>query len=257
MSKSGRLFLTKHFQHKLYSCLIIFGFLCLFGCGRAQETESVSAPPAVIKTFPVVETTEPPPTETEELSTEIDSPEPVTWQAVYQAYIEKVRDEQPDLKFALLYMDEDDIPELCFYQGTCVDVYSYQDENLLYAFRFSTGYYANDFSYQPHECMVASQQGSVMGEGTYTEIETFERTEEEFIHSGKYGFSDSSHTIDSLKEQGYYTDDEEILEKLDVDENANDFLGDSWVYYSTNSERSDFSFYEMTDKNITTLLNEE
>ncbi len=254
MSKSGKLFLKKHSRHNLYSCLIVSAFLCLSGCGRAQETQDVA--PVVMKTFPVIETTEPSLTEAEELSMEIDSAESVTWQAVYRAYIEKVRDEQPDLKFALLYMDEDDIPELCFYQETCVDVYSYQDENLLYAFRFSTGYYANDFSYKPHECMVASQQGSVMGEGTYTEIETFERTEEEFIHSGKYGFSDSSHTIDSLKEQGYYTDDEEILEKLDVDENADDFLGDSWVYYSTNSEISDFEFYEMTDENIKMLLEE-
>ena len=120
------------------------------------------------------------------------------------------------MKFTLLYMDDDDIPELCFYQGTCVDVYSYKDNAMFYAFRFQTGYYSYGFSYRPYQCMVASQQGSVMSDGTYIEVEVFERTEEGFIRSGRYGFSDTPHTIESLKEQGYYTDDEEILEELDL-----------------------------------------
>jgi len=245
----------KHFRKKFYSCIAVLMFLCLSGCGEMQEQETVSSAPTVFRTFPIIETTEPILYETEELSAE-DATTPTTWQEFYQAYLEKVRIEQPDLKFTLLDMDEDDIPELCFYQGTCVDVYSYQNDTIIYAFRFQTDYYSYGFSYRPHQCMVATQQGSVMDEGTYTLIEVFEATDEGFVHSGKYGFSHMPHTIESLQQQGYYTDDEEILEGLDIDTDSDSFLGDSWVSYQDYGD-SDIQVYEMTDENIATLLKEE
>ncbi|HAJ98004.1 MAG TPA: hypothetical protein DCO72_09755 [Ruminococcus sp.] len=219
-----------------------------------QEQETTA--PVAVRTFPVVETNPPLSLETEAVPAETETPQPSTWQDFYRVYLEKVRDEQPELKFTLLCIDEDDIPELCFYQDTCVDVYSYKDDTISYAFRFQTGYYSYDFSYRPHQCMIASQQGSVMGDGTYTFIEVFERTDEGFIHSGKYGFSDTPHTIESLKEQGYYTDDEEILESLDIVQDEEFSLGESWISYH-DYDQSGVTLYEMTDENFDLLLNEE
>ena len=255
MSKSGKLFSVKHFRRKIYPCIAVSFLLCLAGCGKVQEEET-AVPPVVIRTFPVPDTTRPKRIESEELPTESET-SPPTWQATYQTFLEQVREEQPDLKFTLLYMDDDDIPELCFYQSSCVDVYSYKDDTMSYAFRFQTDYYSYGFSYRPRQCMVATQQGSVMNYGTYLEIETFERTEEGFVHSGKYDFSDMPYTIQILKEQGSYTEDEEVIGGLDLQGDNHCSLGESWVDYSTNSKRSDFAMYEMTDENIAMLLQEE
>jgi hypothetical protein len=125
---------------------IVF-LLSIVGCGKK---ETASEPPTP---EPIVETV------TETLPVEED------WKTPHRELLEKIRNKNPDLKFSLLYVDGDDIPEICVYAQSegKFDIFCYDS---FYGFTrhfvsISESTYYYDFYYRPHEKMFATYDGSL------------------------------------------------------------------------------------------------
>ena len=86
-------------------CIVVIFIFSICGC--AQSTEDT----------PIAETEN---VNTENAEIEDDTYEMQDWQIVYAEYIENIK-YAPYNEYALIYVDEDDIPELVVYTGTFAD----------------------------------------------------------------------------------------------------------------------------------------
>ncbi|MCR4645225.1 MAG: hypothetical protein K5695_07435 [Oscillospiraceae bacterium] len=161
--------------------------------------------------------------------------------------------EQPDLFYALLHVDDSDIPNLVVSKGgSYQDVlfFRYEDSKVVYAGTCWTDQYDMSFYYRPYRGDVACNSGSVMAEGVYT---TFWHLGESEMYSYAHnGYNDEQTTATLQKVADRFDVTVTIEKEYEV---VRCMLGSSWVAVTPDS--SGGVFKPVTPDTIALLYNEE
>lgn len=139
--------------------------------------------------------------------------------------------QETDTKFLLLYLDEDNIPELFIQTTMEVLIYSYHQNRVVFVDSFYPSHYTYDFYYRPYHNTLCTMQGSVMGDGTYLEIYEFENTD--MTDSGlalksTYCYPTRDYSYEIYAERGMNIDLEKAPD-LDIHPDRDKNIGTSWI----------------------------
>jgi len=226
----------------------------------AEETAPSVPVYEIPETAPVVVTETVPEEETSAFS-------PVQWENVYRSFLEnKVFQRQvsadvqeDDTRFLLLYLNDDEIPELFIQTTMEVLIYAYHNGQVVYVDSFYPSHYTYDFYYRPYHGCLGSMQGSVMADGTYLEIYEYQEsnmTASGLARSETYCYPTREYSYEIYAERGMNID----LEKapfMDIHPDRQNNLGSSWVTVpdvlgnSTSVQR-----YEITEDSLNALFGE-
>lgn len=162
-----------------------------------------------------------------------------------------------DTKFLLLYLDEDNIPELFIQTTMEVLIYSYHQNRVVFIDSFYPSHYTYDFYYRPYHNTLGTLQGSVMGDGTYLEIYEFENTS--LTDSGLalksiYCYPTKDYSYAVYTERGMNIDLEKAPE-LDIHPDREKNLGASWITVpDVLANSSSVQRYELTEESLHALF---
>lgn len=191
--------------------------------------------------------------------------EPVTdtsgWEQAYRAFLEQAGYEiqfpedsnTQEVKFLLLYLNEDDIPELFIQTTGEVYFYTYQNQQVVYADCIPVSHYTYDFHYRPYHNCICTLQGSVMADGTYLNVWQYETSASE--KSGlalvtEYCFPTREYSYEVYSEKGMHID----LEKapmLDIHMDREINLGSSWFTVPDILDaNANVCRYDITEENL-------
>jgi len=220
-----------------------------------SETTAPTDPPTEPTTEPVPETTALP---------EMPVIPAIEWEQAYRTFLknesyQKLLGEltqENDVRFLLLYLNDDDIPELMLQTLSKVIVYTYQNYQVMYIDDFSTSRYSYEFYYRPYHSMIAESQGSVMSDGTYWEVREYEADSGLSLKT-EYCYPVREYSYELYAEQGMNID-LEYAPVLDVHPERKRILGSSWICVPDMiTPVSTVPRYEITDENIESLFGTE
>ena len=221
--------------------------MLLTGCAATENTpppETQAAPetqaPPETETPP--ETQAPPETDApledvqQETLWDFSGEQHNAWKQAYRdflwgsEYTTVVDSDYKDYKFMLLCLDDDDIPELCIRGDFTAALYWYNEETgeVVFVDTFpADGYYQDPNSILPGGCAIASLQGSVMGEGSYLLIKTYERQEDGLhpLHTYEVSRRESSEIAGDP-----YTADDLLALHMDYIDGDYELNRADWVY---------------------------
>ncbi|MBR1528106.1 MAG: hypothetical protein IJ642_02240 [Oscillospiraceae bacterium] len=204
---------------------------------------------------------------TEPAATEISAFSPVQWESAYRTFLESkafqrqvsAEVQEEDTRFLLLYLNDDEIPELFIQTTMEVLIYTYHNGQAVFVDSFYPSHYTYDFYYRPYHGCLGSLQGSVMSDGTYLEI--YEYEESNLTSSGlsrvqTYCYPTRDYSYEIYTERGMNID----LEKapfMDVHPDRQNNLGSSWVTVPDVLGNSvSVQRYELTEDSLNALFGE-
>ncbi|MDE6706732.1 MAG: hypothetical protein K2K06_01670 [Oscillospiraceae bacterium] len=205
---------------------------------------------------------------TTETVTEIISNDKSNWEQAYRNFLEYADYEKKfpedsnkqDVKFLLLYLNEDDVPELFIQTTSKVYFYTVHNQKVIYAGSFPVSHYTYDFYYRPYQNCICTLQGSVMGDGTYLNVWEYETSTSEksgLALKTEYCYPTREYSYEVYSGMGMNID----LEKapmLDIHMDRGRNLGSSWftvpdvLDLDTNIYR-----YEITEENLNAVFGEQ
>ncbi len=222
------------------------------------ESESVTETEEMTEESTMMTETEP---EASETTPPVVIPVASEWKAAYRdflrdgGYLDTLSETTPEkeLKFLLLYLDEDDIPELLLQTSSYVLLYTYENHKINYLHHFRTSRYSYEFYYRPYHNMIASLQGSVMADGTYWEIREYENKYRLSLRK-KYCYPTRIYSYEIYQEQGMNIDLDKAPE-LDIWPEMKQMLGTSWIGIPDVFASDELiSRYEITEENLDMLF---
>ena len=228
----------------------------------------------VPETVPVTETrpiptepeTEPPTTEppTEPVTEEPEIP-PEEWENAYRTFLENksfqcqisADVQEADTRFLLLYLNQDDVPELFIQTTMEVLIYAYHNGSVLYVDSFYPSHYTYNFYYRPYHNCLGSLQGSVMSDGTYLEIYEFENSRTApsgLVLKETYCYPTREYSYEIYAERGMNIDLDKAPE-LDIHPDRQNNTGSSWLTVPDVLENStSVQRYEITEEGLDALF---
>ncbi|GEM_PF-2288622 len=228
----------------------------------AAETETASEFVLPSETLPVAVTVPVAETETETAVPEISSAE---WETAYREFLERksfqrqisADVQEADTRFLLLYLNQDDIPELFIQTTMEVLIYSCHNGRVVYIDHFYPSHYTYNFYYRPYHNTLGSLQGSVMADGTYLEIYEFEDSPlsaSGLVLKTTYCYPTRDYSYEIYAERGMNIDLDKAPE-LDVHPDRANNLGSSWITIPDVLEASPcIPRYEMTEEDLDALF---
>ena len=223
------------------------------------------------ETYPVPTETEtqPPTTEapTEPPAEETEIP-PEEWENAYRTFLENksfqrqisADVQEADTRFLLLYLNEDDIPELFIQTTMEVLIYAYHNQNVLYVDSFYPSHYTYNFYYRPYHNCLGSLQGSVMADGTYLEIYEFENSgavPSGLVLKETYCYPTREYSYEIYAERGMNIDLDKAPE-LDIHPDRQNNTGSSWLTVPDVLENStSVQRYEITEEGLNAVFGEQ
>jgi len=205
----------------------------------AAQTET----PADLETMPETqappeETAAPPTEEATEQETlwDFSGEQHDGWKRAYREFLRGndyttlLDSDYKDYRFLLFCLDDDAIPELVIRGDFTAALYWYNEETgeVVFVDTFpAEGYYQDSNCVLPGGCAIASMQGSVMGEGTYLLIKTYEK-QEDGLHP-VHTYTVSRHGSSELTGDPYTADDLLALH-MDYINGAYELHEPDWVY---------------------------
>ncbi len=223
-----------------------------------EESESIEISETVWipETYPVVTEwiTEP---ETEALSAE--------WEEVYREFLAhknfqrqvSADVQEADTRFLLLYLNDDDTPELFIQTTIEVLIYTCHNGQAVYVDSFYPSHYTYDFYYRPYRGCLGSLQGSVMADGTYLEI--YEYEENPAAASGlarkeTYCYPTREYSYEIYAGRGMNID-LDSAPALDVHPDRQNNIGSSWITVPDVLENSiSVPRYEITEESLNAVF---
>lgn len=199
---------------------------------NTEIPESIAVPEAETapETAPVITEaiTEPP--------TEAPSPE---WEKIYRVFLENgtfqrqisAEVQAADTRFLLLYLNDDDIPELFIQTTMEVLIYTCHNGQAVFVDSFYPSHYTYDFYYRPYRSCLGSLQGSVMSDGTYLEIYEYEENPAAasgFALKETYCYPTRESNYATYLERGMNIDLEHAP-VLDIHPDRQNNIGSSWI----------------------------
>ncbi|MBE6875115.1 MAG: hypothetical protein E7496_00045 [Ruminococcus sp.] len=221
-------------------------------------TETLSVPTEA-ETQPI--TTEAP---TELVTEEVEIP-PEEWENAYRAFLENqgfqrqisADVQEADTRFLLLYLNDDDIPELFIQTTMEVLIYAYHNQNVLYVDSFYPSHYTYNFYYRPYHNCLGSLQGSVMADGTYLEIYEFENSRTApsgLVLKETYCYPTRDYSYEIYAERGMNIDLDKAPE-LDIHPDRQNNTGSSWLTVPDVLENStSVQRYEITEEGLNAVF---
>ncbi len=206
--------------------------------------------------------------ETAPLMTEwIPEPETISvaWEEVYREFLEhknfrrqiSADVQDADTRFLLLYLNDDDTPELFIQTTIEVLIYTCYNGQTVFVDSFYPSHYTYDFYYRPYRGCLGSLQGSVMADGTYLEI--YEYTENPASASGlerkeTYCYPTREYSYEIYAGRGMNIDlDSAPL--LDVHPDRQNNIGSSWITVPDVLENSvSVPRYEITEDSLNAVF---
>lgn len=199
-----------------------------------------------------------------EANTEI-SDDKSGWEQAYRTFLEHAEYEEQfpedsntqDIKFLLLYLNEDAIPELFVQTTSKVDFYTYRNQQVVYVDSIPVSHYTYDFYYRPYHNCICTLQGSVMADGTYLNVWEYETSASEksgFALKTEYCYPKREYSYEIYSGMGMNID----LEKapmLDIHMDREVNLGSSWftVPDVLNADVQVYR-YEITEENLNAVF---
>lgn len=229
------------------------------------QTESITEPSPIAETESVIQTE--PVTEaetticttvgtTDSIETETEAS---VWEQAYRTFLEASAYDSylpdninlDDVKFLLLYINNDSIPELCIQTTSNLCVYTYMNESVLYVNSFPVSHYTYDFYYRPYLNCLCSLQGSVMSDGTYLDIWEYDYdVKKGFVLKQEYCAPTREYSYEVYSEMGLYIDDD-ALPSMDIHMDRETYFGSSWFTVPDVLESDSMVYrYEITDENL-------
>ena len=231
-------------------------------------------PTEVPETVPVTET-RPVPTEAETQPPTTEAPtEPATeeaeilpeeWENAYRTFLENksfqrqisADVQEADTRFLLLYLNQDDVPELFIQTTMEVLIYAYHNGSVLYVDSFYPSHYTYNFYYRPYHNCLGSLQGSVMSDGTYLEIYEFENSRTApsgLVLKETYCYPTREYSYEIYAERGMNIDLDKAPE-LDIHPDRQNNTGSSWLTVPDVLENStSVQRYEITEEGLDALF---
>lgn len=211
-----------------------------------------------LETNPIMTTIPQPVTE---VMTETETVISGGWESAYREFLESkafqrqisADVQEADTKFLLLYLDEDDIPELFIQTTMEVLIYAYHQNQVVYVDSFYPSHYTYVFYYRPYHNCLGTLQGSVMSDGTYLEI--YEFAHSDLAASGlslkeTYCYPTREYSYEIYAERGMNIDLDKAPE-LDVYPNRENNIGSSWITVPDVLENStSVQRYEITEEGL-------
>lgn len=212
------------------SVAVLLTALCLTGCaGQADsnsDSEKAATEPSETLSYPQTsqeEATESA-TEAEQAETQEETYSqsyPVqNWQKAYAQVLQ-----QTTGTGYLIHLDEDTVPELLIMDTGEVGIaylYSFDGTESYFVENCPTGYYSIDIYYRPYLSMLGYDSGSVMADGNYDCVTTFDKGENgRLISTGTIELDDGSAPDSDLQKVSTYED----LALYDAPEGC---YGESW-----------------------------
>lgn len=205
---------------------------------------------------------------TTETVTEIVSDDKFNWEQAYRKFLEQANYEkdfsedsnQQDVKFLLLYLNEDDVPELFIQATSKVYFYTMQNQKVVFVDSFSISYYTYDFYYRPYRNCICTLQGSVMGDGAYLDVWKYETSTSEksaFARKTEYCYPTREYSYEAYSSMGMNID----LEKapmLDIHMDREHNLGSSWFTVPAIFDLDANVYrYEITEGNLNAIFGKQ
>lgn len=189
------------------------------------------------------------------------------WEQVYRNFLESANYEKlfpensntQDVKFLLLYLDSDNIPELFIQTTSEVYFYTVQKQKVVLIDSIPVSHYTYDFYYRPYHNTICTLQGSVIADGTYLNVWEYESSKSE-----KSGFALKTEYCYPIREYSYeyYSGmgmniDLEKAPMLDIHMDRENNLGSSWftVPDVLDSDTNVFR-YKITEENLNAVFGE-
>ncbi len=188
-----------------------------------------------------------------------------TWEEAYYLFLKnagyenQLADESNkiDVKFLLLYLDGDDIPELFIQTTSTAYFYRYNGLQVILADSFPLSNYSYNFFYRPYRNCICTTQGSVMADGTYLSVREYEPSATE-----KSGLAIRSEYCYPTREYSYkvYSGkgmniDMDRAPLLDIHMDRENNLGSSWFTVpDVLDSNASLCRYEITEENLTAVF---
>ena len=162
-----------------------------------------------------------------------------------------------DVKFLLLYLDDDDIPELLIQTTSTAYLYRYNGLQVIWADSIPVSNYSYNFFYRPYRNCICTIQGSVMVDGTYLAVREYEPSATEksgLAIRSEYCYPTREYSYEVYSEMGMNIDmDRAPL--LDIHMDRENTLGSSWFTVPDVLDAdSSLCRYEITAENLTAVF---
>lgn len=162
-----------------------------------------------------------------------------------------------DVKFLLLYLDDDDIPELFIQTTSTAYLYRYNGLQVIWADSIPVSNYSYNFFYRPYRSCICTMQGSVMADGTYLAVREYEPSATEksgLAIRSEYCYPTREYSYEVYSEMGMNIDmDRAPLLDIHMDRENN--LGSSWFTVPDVLDAgSSLCRYEITTENLTAVF---
>ena len=162
-----------------------------------------------------------------------------------------------DIKFLLLYLDEDDIPELFIQTTSTAYFYKYQGFQVIYTDSIPVSNYSYNFFYRPYRNCICTTQGSVMANGTYLDVREYESSATEksgLVLKSEYCYPNREYSYEVYSEMGMNLDfDKAPLLDIHMDRENN--LGSSWFTVPDVLDADTrLCRYAITEENLTAVF---
>ena len=162
-----------------------------------------------------------------------------------------------DIKFLLLYLDEDDIPELFIQTTSTAYFYKYQGFQVIYTDSIPVSNYSYNFFYRPYRNCICTTQGSVMANGTYLDVREYESSATEksgLVLKSEYCYPNREYSYEVYSEMGMNLDfDKAPLLDIHMDRENN--LGSSWCTVPDVLDADTrLCRYAITEENLTAVF---
>lgn len=165
--------------------------------------------------------------------------------------------QEADTKFLLLYLNDDNIPELFIQTTMEVYIYSYHQNRVGFINSFYPSHYTYDFYYRPYHNTLGTLQGSVMSDGTYLEVYQFEdndMTDSGLALKETYCYPTRDYSYEIYTERGMNIDLNKAPE-LDIHPDREKNVGSSWIVIPDVLQNSEsVQRYEITEKELNALF---
>lgn len=162
-----------------------------------------------------------------------------------------------DIKFLLLYLDGDDIPELFIQTTSTAYFYKYQGFQVIYTDSIPVSNYSYNFFYRPYKNCICTTQGSMMADGTYLDVREYEPSATEksgLVLKSEYCYPTREYSYQVYSEMGMNLDfDKAPLLDIHMDRENN--LGSSWFTVPDVLDADTrLCRYAITEENLTAVF---
>lgn len=162
-----------------------------------------------------------------------------------------------DIKFLLLYLDSDDIPELFIQTTSTAYFYRYQGLQVIYTDSIPVSNYSYNFFYRPYRNCICTTQGSVMADGTYLDVREYETSATEksgLVLKSEYCYPTREYSYEVYSGMGMNLDfDKAPLLDIHMDRENN--LGSSWFTVPDVLDADTrLCRYAITEENLTAVF---